>query len=76
MRALKKQLKQTFAQVADDKQTFDMAKDNLQKHRITTSSEKLIASADEALRKYQFQLQMLRVNSESKSKFESDLDSL
>ena len=56
MKMLKKQLKQTFLQIGEAKETFDTTTDNLQKHRIATKTEKMIASAQEALKKYQFQM--------------------
>ena len=45
MKMLKKQLKETFSQIAEAKETFDQTTDNLQKHRIATKTEKMIKSA-------------------------------
>ena len=74
---LKKQLKETFTKIALDKETFDTLKENMKKYRIVQSSEKLMNSADEALRKYEHQLLMLRGTSgDSRSKFERDLETL
>ena len=54
LKTLKKHLKEVFAKISEDKDTFDESRDSLQKHRILQSTEKLMSSADEGIRKYQF----------------------
>ena len=77
LKTIKKELKEIFAKIEEDKESFDSLKDNLKKHRLAQTSEKMISSADEMIRKYEFQLQMLRGNTlDSRSKFEQDLTKL
>ena len=52
LKTLKKHLKEVFAKISEDKDTFDESRDSLQKHRILQSTEKLMSSADEGIRKY------------------------
>ena len=77
LKTLKKQLKETFAKIGQDKETFDASQENMVKFRIVQSAEKLIASAEEAMSKYKFQLQMLRgTSADNRSKFAKDLNTM
>ena len=54
LKHIKKELKQIFADMEEDKQSFDTIKDNLQRHRLAQTAEKRVMSAEELLRKYEF----------------------
>ena len=77
LKTLKKQLKETFEKIARDKDVFDASRDSLEKHRIWQSTERALSAADDALKKYEFALSMLRgAAAQSMSKYQKDCDAL
>ena len=70
LKDLKKELKTTFEEIAEAKEAFDDSKNAEKKHQMVTSAEKLVGTADEAIKKYKWMMQMMRVSADEARKQE------
>ena len=60
LKNIKKSLKETYLQIAHDKETFDNSKDLAEKNKLWASAEGMMGPAEQDLKKFEFHLQMLR----------------